>query len=577
MPLNLKGWKRDWTLMSVFFNGEEISSITERLNNLKVHTVVFCSFENRFARSGGLSAVITNVLPYIREVNHIPSVILMSPFHRHIADESNLTPTGHSFEVRHNGKTSAVDILEYTADYSRPVKGDVKEYYLKADGFFDARNRLNDPYLYDSQDEERNNLVLCQNSLFFCKAVPLALNSLRITENIILHMHEWQTALIALTAKDAMLTGALTSCGTVQTIHNSYDSTVPPGLLSNLVDSSRRKRISGLPADGLSAYEIGLQLVDGPVTTVSEHFARELTSDILQTEYYAPHLQTILKRTGVYGVNNGMFVELSSDYPKGEHHTLDEVRRIKLKNRRALLKVLSAYRPPERFGDLTYQGKTISRLPDKVPVLAMSGRLDPIQKGFFVFLRAIERFPEDAIKVVLTPLAAHSSDLDYFYEVACKCRGNVTVFPVRMTKGYHELQTGASFGIMPSIYEPFGAAVEYMASGTVNIGRATGGLVDQIDEKCGFLFKEDAVFCTARNVHDFINTEHIIQVRKINPWAQNMADNLFEVIRKAVDIYQNRPAAYYRMILNGFKKAGQFSWESNAAKYNKVYERVSRG
>jgi glycogen synthase len=561
--------------MGTFFTGGEIASLTERLKKLKINTVVCCSFESRFAKSGGLAAVITNILPFLKEINHIPSVILMTPFYSKIMDETRLQSTGTSFYVPYNKKTVRVEIFEYTWNYERPGIGTLKEYYLKADGFFEAHNRLHDPYMYDSLNAERNAALQSDNSLFFCKAVPLALNALSIRENIVFHLHEWQTALISLTAKEAMLDGTLESCGTVQTMHNSYDSRIPWNILSNIFDRYRGRNIPGPRAVELSAYQIGLQLVDAPITTVSDHFAEELTSDIIQTAHYAPHLQNIMKKSGVFGVNNGMFIEFSPEFPKGDKHTLDEVRGIKLKMRKALLRVLSTYNPPERFGELTYKRKTISRLPDDIPVLAMSGRLDPAQKGYDVFLRAVEKFSEDEIKVILTPMPVNLSDLDYFYEIACKCRGNITVFPVRLQKGYHELQTGATFGIMPSIYEPFGAAVEYMASGTVNIGRATGGLVDQVDHTCGFLYKEAAVFYTEENVREFVDSSHMIQARKTNPWAQSMADNLYEVIRRAVNVYQNRPEEYYQMILNGFKKAGRFNWVTSAKKYFEAYKMVS--
>jgi glycogen synthase len=225
---------------------------------------------------------------------------------------------------------------------------------------------------------------------------------------------------------------------------------------------------------------------------------------------------------------------------------------------------------------LTYKGRTIMKLPDHVPIIVMTGRLDPLQKGYFVLLRAVEKFAEDEIKVILAPLPARKSDLDYFYEVACKCNGNVTVFPFRMNRGYQELQTGSTFGIMPSVYEPFGAAVEYMANGTVNIGRSTGGLVDQIDKGCGFLYKEDAVFHTQNNVKAFVESSDLMQTRKTNPWIQSMADNLYEVIIKAVDIYQNHPDNYYRLIKNGFRKAGYFSWKKSARKYYKIYNMIRK-
>jgi glycogen synthase len=571
-PANLNSWKRDWSLMSVFFSGNEVATITEKLRHLKIHTLAFCSFENRFARSGGLSAVTTNILPFLKEVNHIPSVILITPFYPEIMDQGALQPTEHSFDLSFNNISLRAEILEYTWKYNQPVKGSLKEYYIKADGFFDAGKGLHDPYAYDRTNKERNAALQIRNALFFCKAVPLALQALNIRENIIFHLHEWQTAFISLTAKNAMLNGTLESCGTVQTMHNSYDARISRDMLSSLLENSER---STKPKEDLSAYQIGLQLVDAPVTTVSEHFAGELTTDIIQTRHYAPHLQHIMNKSGVFGINNGMFADLSRKFPKGEKHTPDEVRNIKLNNRKALLKVLSTYRPAERFGELTYKGKTISKLPDHVPVIVMSGRLDPIQKGYYVLLRAIEQFAQDEIKAVLTPMTAAPSDLDYFYEIACKCRGNVTVFPVRMQKGYKELQSGATFGIMPSIYEPFGAAVEYMASGTVNIGRATGGLVDQVDKECGFLYREDAAFYTTENLRDFIESAHIIQARKNNPWAESMAQSLYEIIRKAMKVYQEHPEDYYRMILSGFRKAGQFNWKDNAEKYHRIYGMIS--
>jgi glycogen synthase len=360
-------------------------------------------------------------------------------------------------------------------------------------------------------------------------------------------------------------------------MHNSYDSSITVANLRGLLDRSRRQKVSGIAPEELSAYRVGLQLLDGPLTTVSDHFARELTTDSIQTEHYAPHLQKIMKTGGVYGVNNGMFLTLSSQFPEGENHTVEEVMEIKLRNRKALLRILSTYRPKERFGDLTFQKKTITRLPDHIPIMVMTGRLDPIQKGYFVLLRAIEKFAEDEIKVILTPMPVNSDDLDYFYEVACKCKGNVTVYPIRMEKGYKELQTGSTFGVMPSIYEPFGAAVEYMANGTVNIGRATGGLVDQIDGSCGFLFREEPLYYTAQNMNDYVDTSEVIQVRKINPWAQSMAESLHRVMRRASDVYQQAPDSYYKMIIQGFRKARQFTWEETARNYATVYSQVSKG
>ncbi len=576
--MQLNKWRRDWALMSAFFSAGEIAAIAGRLRNIEIQNVVFCSFENRFARSGGLASVTTNILPYLKEVNRIPSVILMTPFYPKIINTGRLKSTGKSFGVPWYNKIIQAELFEYTWNYTKPRHGNLKEYYLKAEGFFEAGNKLKDPYIYNESDSRLNKSAINENAVFFCKAVPFALKALGIRENIILHLHEWQTALISLTSKDAMLNGTLDSCATVQTMHNSYDSQISWELLSGSTAKPGRRAISRFPARDLTAYQIGLQLIDAPITTVSEHFAAEFTSDILQTRHFAPHLQNIFRKSGVYGINNGVFCDLSPEFSEiisgMKRNVPAEIRRIKLKNRKSLLRLLASYKPVERFGELTYRGKTISRLPDNIPIVLMSGRLAPLQKGYDILLRAAERFAEDKIKIILTPMPGNRSDLDYFYEVACKCRGNLTVFPIKMKRGYHELQTGSTFGVMPSIYEPFGAAVEYMANGTVNIGRATGGLMDQIDDKCGFLYREDAAFYTLENIRDFVKTGDIVQMRKTNPWARSMADSLYGVLKKAAYIYQHNPDKYYEMLLNGLMKVNNFNWEESVKKYYRVYEKV---
>jgi glycogen synthase len=574
MDLKLDKWTKNWTLLSRFFKANEIARISEKLRNLKVQNLVFCSFENRFAKSGGLAAVTTNILPFLKEVNNIQNVILMTPFYSKIMDKSRLLPTGRSFSVPFRNRKVRAELYEYTWNYNRPRNGSLKEYYLKADGFFEAENSMRDPYIYFENSGLQNERAMRESSLFFCKAVPAAIHTLGMRENIVFHLQEWQTALISLTSKEAVSDGTLLSCGTAQTMHNSYDSFIPFELLAGIAGNSVRQKISLIHSSGMTAYQVGLQLVDAPVTTVSEHFAAELTADMLQTEYFAPHLQSIFKKSGVYGVNNGSFADIAPEYSGMENISADEIRKIKLKKRKALIKVLSSYKPKARFGDLTYKGKAISNLPDPVPIIVMTGRYDPLQKGYDVLLRAIEKFAEDEIKAVMTPLTFNPADLDYFYEVACKCKGNLTVFPMRLEEGYHELQTGATFGIMPSVYEPFGAAVEYMANGTVNIGRATGGLIDQIDKECGFLFKEDAVFCTRENIQAFAETGNIVQARKTNPWIQSMADNLYETLKKAIYVYQYDPEKYSRMIFNGFRKLNNFTWDSSAQKYFQVYEKI---
>lgn len=559
-----------WELMEYFFKKDEIKTIKTRLGKLEIKQVVFCSFENRFARSGGLAAVTIKILPYLKEIEQIQRVLLVTPFYPHLIEKNKLTPTGIAFKVKYDNQWTKVELLKHD------VEG-VEEYYLKAKGFFESKNKINDPYGYYPENAQRNEKAIRYNALFFCKAVPLAVKAIGLSKDIVFHLQEWQTTLIALTAKEAMLSGTLTSCACVQTIHNPFDSWVPAEALATLTNNKKiREHPVFKTQNGLTAYQIGLQLVDAPFTTVSEYFAEELTSDLLQTGHFAPHLQEIFKKNGVYGVNNGLFINFPPEYSQKENYTIKEIKKIKREKRKTLLEILDTYHPPERFGRLAYRSESITRLPGKIPILVMSGRLDPSQKGFDVLLQAVEKFKEDEIKVVLTPMPVKTSDLDYFHEVASACKGNVTVFPIRMQKGYQELQLGSTFGIMPSIYEPFGAAVEYMVSGTVTIARKTGGLVNQVKHKtCGFLFREKPGSYTMDHIKHFSQSSDTVQLRKQNPWVRDMAEALYDVLKEAMDMYQKRPEDYYRLIKQGFKQARLFTWQKAVEAYFKIYKKIT--
>jgi glycogen synthase len=579
MGLNLETWSKNWQLMEAFFDELEIAEIALKLKHLKMHHIVYCSFENRFAKSGGLAAVTSRILPHFSRLTGIRSVSLITPFYPYIIDETQLKHTGKSVIASFGGRTVKIEILNYSHNESG-LRKPVEEYYLKAEGFFEADNRLNDPYIYYRDDADRNNETIKENALLFSKAVPLVAAELGISKDVIFHLQEWQTALVSLTAKTAMLEGTMVSCGTVQTMHNPFDCFIPLEDLEKILEAERFQQFLVRGAGGHTAYQLGLQLVDAPLTTVSKHFAAEFISDIFQTHHFTPHLQDIFQHNGIFGINNGMFTDLLPELSAAvsSQTALETIKQVKLKKRKALLKVLGHYEPEGHFGYLTYRKQPITRLPEKIPVLLMSGRLDPVQKGFDIFLRALEKFGRDEIKVVLTPLPLQEADLAYFYKIAFRCRGDVVVYPIRMTQGYHELQTGSTFGIMPSIYEPFGAAVEYMANGTVTIARAAGGLKNQIEDGvCGFLFREDGRSYNLENIDAFTRSANRIEERRGNPWVENMAEQLYRTIKKASDLYRYQPDDYHRMILKGLQKATSFTWTENAKNYLEVFKRIRSG
>jgi len=569
------GFERDWSSLGLYFTSAEADQLRRTYELFHARHYCFCSFENRFAKSGGLAAVTVNILPYTRALGLYQSVQLFSPYYPHLMNSERLQKTGHEWSVPFADSLIKTELYRSIPEKQAPAQDGLNEYYIKADGFFNAQNAIGDPYLYFPDQPVENQKALVDNSLFFCQAIPYALRALGLEEGSVLHLQEWQTALLALTGKQAMLSGIIKSCLSMITMHNPYDAFLSCAAIQKVMPREKVDHVSRFLYSGATAYQIGLSLIDAPITTVSDTFAQEFSKDVLQTVHFTPHLQSYFNKNGVWGVNNGPFIPFSSQFPKKENHTLAELQEIKIKNRHLLLQILDAYQPVERFGELSWKRGPLIALPDDVPILVMSGRLDLMQKGFDVLLCALEKFRRDDIKVVLTPMPVRAADLDYFYEVACKCRGNVTVFPMRMKQGFAELQAGSTFGLMPSIYEPFGAAIEYMANGTVTIARATGGLIDQIEPNAsGLLYREPTDAAVSERIKTFMSTP-IAALRKQNGWFTAMADTLADCLIQASALYRNQPNRYYGMVQKGFLQAGRFSWSKTAESYASVVRQVA--
>ncbi|MDR2542406.1 MAG: glycogen synthase [Treponema sp.] len=112
----------------------------------------------------------------------------------------------------------------------------------------------------------------------------------------------------------------------------------------------------------------------------------------------------------------------------------------------------------------------------------------------------------------------------------------------------HLIEAGSDFFLMPSLYEPCGLNQMYsLIYGTIPIVRSTGGLVDTVEnfnEKTGsgtgFMF-------------DYLSPSSI-----------------YDTVGWAVWAWYNKPEIIKKMRERGMSK--NFSWESSAKKYIKMYE-----
>ena len=203
-------------------------------------------------------------------------------------------------------------------------------------------------------------------------------------------------------------------------MHNPYDSFFKWNDLKKISKGSMASSISKINAffkkelDGLTAYQLGLNLVDAPITTVSKNFAKELTEDLMQTKHFTPHLQKIFKKKPIYGINNGLFESYPEEFKNFEKLSLEEIKKIKTEKRKELLHIFDNYEKDKCIGKLTYNDSSILKLPENIPIFVMSGRLDYNQKGYDFILKALLRFSKDELKVILTPLGMNNKDLDFF-------------------------------------------------------------------------------------------------------------------------------------------------------------------
>src|SRR5262249_22447408 len=121
---------------------------------------------------------------------------------------------------------------------------------------------------------------------------------------------------------------------------------------------------------------------------------------------------------------------------------------------------------------------------DEAPWFVMAGRDDPRQKGYDVLARAAEMFLEKRgqARFLFFPVPGDEGrpGLAFLRKLADRFAHSVLVFPFLFREGFLGALRGAAYGVMPSLYEPFGMANEFYLNGTVGIGRATGGIIQQI-------------------------------------------------------------------------------------------------
>jgi glycogen synthase len=604
----LTSWKRDSWAMSALFSDWELNRLEAARLAVRRdrRTVVFCVYENRFAKAGGLFAVASQLPPQVCQGGS--RALVLSPLHTRLATapdmsgdaEGNgpLRPCGQT-TVPFGGSDVPVTLWEHEL-------GGIRWVLFQAAGFFEAQGgpRGNIPYDFTAPDGSSAQPRLDVDSLFAAAAVPRILQHLGIVDDVLIHAHDWQFAAVALTIKLAILENQLHSAAVVLTSHNPYDCGLPAerlGLITNRVadrlwPTLKHARAGDPPPVRRDTfYECMLPLLDAPVSTVSRGFADDLLQDPVQTVHFANHLQQVFQRQGVIGINNGLFLPATQSAFSAQATRLakqgrpSEIVREKRQQRALILQHLPEYLPENAIGRLDGgNGRSLDELPDDVPIFMMFGRMDPAQKGFDVLARAVERVERGRAKFIfaLEATGGVRPFIEDLRRLAEDRPGDVLFIPDRMTAGYLETMAGVSYCVMPSLYEPFGAATEPYLKGTPGIAHATGGLVQQVrdvrsdpDGGTGLLYRPT---CPA-HVADQLGAywDHLLdcatpEARGENPLYHALAEALAETVREAIRISVEDTECYGRMLANLYDQALQFSWEAAARQYTAWYDAAGR-
>jgi glycogen synthase len=339
----------------------------------------------------------------------------------------------------------------------------------------------------------------------------------------------------------------------------------------------------------------------------------------------ANHLQVELSIPNVVGINNGPFASLSvperpqlqkAERPEKSQETARYSSIIEWKSQRrseaieALKNFESSTERPLWGNKSVFLDRAKS---DPAPIwFALAGRDDTRQKGYDVAASAIDNFLSNnrnklRAQFLLFPIPGDEGQegLLFLNRLATNHQANVVVLPFIFQEGYIQALQGAAYGIMASLYEPFGMANEFYLNGAVGIGRATGGLIQQIvpmrsvpsftadvDRRVrswhppdapptGLLYREPDDPEVVENWRAINNAAYLLDMsrnrvdeRRNYKLFKDMAKNLEQAIEDAIHVYHmphdrsNGIQPYYQMIVSGIRHIQRcFSWEWSAAEY----------
>ena len=464
-----------------------------------------------FIKTGGLADVAGSLPPALAEEGAEVAVIL--PLYQKVKEKfgDQLNFVCYDF----------VDLAwrhSYCGLFSMEKDG-VTWYFVDNEQYF-ARPNL---YGYDDDGERFG---------FFSRAVIQMLPRMKFWPDVI-HCNDWQTALIPIYLKDdGVREEKYRGIRTALTIHNiEYQGRYGAQTLGDLFGLDQ-----GWANDGTIMMDGDVNLIKGAIlcadaiNAVSPTYANEL-----KLAYFAHRLENIMRQCEykLTGVLNGIDMKLYD--PKNDDRITAKYSIEDMSGKAADKAAL------QRMMGLREEADT--------PVMAIVSRLVS-HKGLDLICEVLHDMMELPMQLVILGKGDQKYE-EFFSWAAQQYHGRMAV-----CLDYNEalsmaIYSGADLFLMPSKSEPCGLSqMIAMRYGTVPIVRETGGLKDTVhayeawrDSGNGFSF------------------------------ANYASSDMLYVIREAVELYKENPAAFAR--LRERAMSGDFSWAKSAKDYLRMYAHIT--
>lgn len=367
---------------------------------------------------------------------------------------------------------------------------------------------------------------------FFSKAVLESIMHMEGFMPDVLHCNDWHTALAPIFLREQYMQAAgFEKIKTLFTIHNlKYQGMFSDSIIGNILG------LAGTPAENQIRIGSAVNFMQGAIkysdmlSTVSPSYAEEIC-----TPYFGEHMDGLFnaRRTSLVGILNGIDNKLYDPlYDKNiTYHYSERTLQNKKKNKTQLQQELGL------------------RVDENIPLYILISRLTE-QKGIDLITYILPQLMGKDMQLAVLGLGEHKYE-EAFSWYAANHRDKMAAV-LNFDQGLsNRLYAAGDAILVPSRFEPCGLTqMMAMRYGTLPIVRETGGLKDSVVPYNAFTGEGTGFSFANFNAHELLST-----------------------IENSMSVWYYDHKAWLKMQRQAMKC--DFSWQSSAKLYRKLYRRIA--